>query len=196
MTEIELYQIKSVSLDLKYYIDKNGNVYGPKKNKLKPRMGGYKKKYCRFGAKVNGKTKDFYIHRIMLQEFIGMPEQGMEAAHLDGNPQNNKIENLKWVTPYENSQHKIMHGTSGKGQSNSMAKISDHHAQEIVIAYKNMSSKELSERYKISTTSVSGIATGRIRHNITNKKHYEINKKIANQRILECLKYGSKKQSR
>ncbi|WP_225320343.1 NUMOD4 motif-containing HNH endonuclease [Rhodococcus erythropolis] len=50
------------------------------------------------------------VHRLVLEAFTG-PSGGMFACHIDGNPNNNRIENLKWATPQENSEDSLRHGT-------------------------------------------------------------------------------------
>lgn len=44
------------------------------------------------------------VHHIVLEAFVGpKPDPGMVCRHLDGNFENNRLENLKWGIPSENS---------------------------------------------------------------------------------------------
>lgn len=52
------------------------------------------------------------VHSLVLLAFIGPCPKGLQAAHLDGNPLNNCLSNLKYVTSRENNSHKIAHGTN------------------------------------------------------------------------------------
>lgn len=186
-------KIECIESDAEYYCDINGNIYGPR-GRLKPRMGGYKKQYCRFGARLNGKQKDFYIHRIILQTFKGPPPtQIHQAAHINGNPLDNRIENLVWATPLENSLHKISHGTSGRGEDNSMAKISNKEAIYIIKSYGLRSSAELSYEFNISTTMVTSIATGRARFDKANNGYYFFNRYVAQKRIADARSKNPKR---
>lgn len=63
----------------------------------------------------NNKAKNVWIHRLVLEAFVGPRPDGMECAHLDGNPANNRIENLKWCTKQENLGHRKTHGTLARG---------------------------------------------------------------------------------
>lgn len=45
------------------------------------------------------KYKTFRIHRLVLQAFVGPCPEGMEARHLNGDPSDNRLENLCWGTP-------------------------------------------------------------------------------------------------
>lgn len=51
-------------------------------------------------------------HAAVAEAFIGPRPVSLEVAHLNGNPHDNRIENLAYVTCKENTQHKKLHGTS------------------------------------------------------------------------------------
>jgi hypothetical protein len=52
------------------------------------------------------------VHRLVLLAFVGQPQPGQRVCrHLDGNPTNNRIENLRWGTHAENAADAIKHGT-------------------------------------------------------------------------------------
>lgn len=59
----------------------------------------------------NGKTSPHRVHRIVAETFIGERGQGLEIRHLDGNPKNNDVSNLKYGTHSENMFDKRGHGT-------------------------------------------------------------------------------------
>jgi len=147
-------------------------------------MGGYKSKYARMSVTINGKLKDLYVHRAILLAWVGpQPSENHQAAHLDGNPLNNELSNISWVTIKENNKHKIAHGTSGVGQSNAMAKISDDEAYKIIRDYSKFSSNELAESHKLSRSAIAGIATGRIRFDKYFTNFYVLNKRHAKTKI-------------
>lgn len=123
---------------------------------LKSRRGGYKKRYLR----INIKNKDYYSHRLVLEFFKGKCPKGKQAAHLDGNPHNNNINNLDWVTPKENSSHKILHGTSGKGSKNAMSKLCENDIVNIRNLYSiGVCNNDLKKIYKIS--GINAIVSGK-----------------------------------
>ncbi len=50
------------------------------------------------------------IHGLVLEAFVGLRPEGMFGCHNDGNSGNNRIENLRWDTPRNNSLDAVRHG--------------------------------------------------------------------------------------
>jgi hypothetical protein len=65
-----------------------------------------------------GRRKDRLVHRLVLEAFVGPCPEGMECRHLDGDPANNRRENLCW-------------GTRRSGERHHRAKLSDLQARII-----------------------------------------------------------------
>lgn len=55
---------------------------------------------------IGGRT--MRVHRLVLAAFVG--PSPMLGRHLDGNPKNNRLDNLRYGTPLENSADRIIHG--------------------------------------------------------------------------------------
>lgn len=53
----------------------------------------------------NGKRKKEYVHRIVALTFLQKPEDCNVVNHIDGNRQNNNIENLEWCSQEYNMRH-------------------------------------------------------------------------------------------
>lgn len=49
----------------------------------------------------DGKTKNKRIHRLVANAFLG--ESNLQIDHIDGNKQNNRLDNLEYVTAKENT---------------------------------------------------------------------------------------------
>jgi HNH endonuclease/NUMOD4 motif len=74
-----------------------------------PRRGAY------LGStiSVNGLRKNFEVHVWVCETFHGLrPSPDLEVRHLNGNPQDNRPENLKWGTALENAADTKRHGTN------------------------------------------------------------------------------------
>ena len=54
-----------------------------------------------------GKKSNKHIHRLLATHFIPNPLNKKQVNHIDGNKQNNDLNNLEWVTPQENARHAV-----------------------------------------------------------------------------------------
>lgn len=66
--------------------------------------------YISIGRNVCDK-RPILRHHVILMTFFGPKPDGLECRHLDGDPSNNRIDNLKYGTRAENVQDAIRHGT-------------------------------------------------------------------------------------
>lgn len=51
-----------------------------------------------------------YVHRLVLETFVGKPEEHQETRHLNGVRTDNRLENLAWGTSSENNFDIVRHG--------------------------------------------------------------------------------------
>ena len=63
-----------------------------------------------------------FVHYLVLEAFVGARPAGLQCNHKDGCKQNNKIENLEWVSPSENMRHAYRTGlrTPQRGEKSHM----------------------------------------------------------------------------
>lgn len=101
---------------------KTHHIYKTHKNR-----GGYERVNISLGSKDN--IKDFKIHRAVAETFIPNPDNKPQVNHIDGNKQNNTIENLEWVTASENMLHayanNLWDSNNIKGMKNPNAKLTN-----------------------------------------------------------------------
>ena len=55
---------------------------------------------------ADGKQKNFFVHRLVAMAFIHKPKDREYVDHKDCNPKNNCVDNLRWVTAYENAHNR------------------------------------------------------------------------------------------
>jgi hypothetical protein len=93
------------------------------------------------------------VHTLVLEAFVGPRPNGLEAAHLDGDHTNNAAANLAWVSKAENAFHRVLHGTSGKGEESAVSKLSSSDVYEIRNGFGDWlgnNKTEIAKRYGVS----------------------------------------------
>ena len=97
-----------------YFVSNFGNVKNSKTNRiLKP--GNDKKGYKQINLCKNGKAKMFTVHRLVGMAFLENPDNKQMIDHIDNNPANNNVKNLRWATSKDNcaNQDKRINNKSG-----------------------------------------------------------------------------------
>lgn len=76
-----------------------------------PRHTANKSGHLRVSLKeTTGAYRQRYIHRLVLESFVGACPEGLEACHNDGDGTNNRLDNLRWDTHSSNMYDKVKHG--------------------------------------------------------------------------------------
>jgi predicted XRE-type DNA-binding protein len=104
-----------------------------------------------------------FIHRLVLEAFVGPCPAGMEACHFpDRDPDNNHLENLRWGTKSDNAKDAMQHGTHSSlraGEQNNRSKLTEQQVRQIIYTHRTgiFSQEEIAEQYGISQVAVSHI---------------------------------------
>jgi hypothetical protein len=73
--------------------------------------------YFKVNLNKNGKSKNYFVHRLVALAFIPNPENKPQVNHKDLDKINNNLSNLEWVTHQENISHAFANGMRGKLKS-------------------------------------------------------------------------------
>lgn len=83
-----------------YYLTEDNKIIGKKGNPLSLTNSG--KGHMFANVFVNGKSKLLYLHRAIALVHVKGYFEGAVVDHIDRNPKNNSISNLRWVTQKQN----------------------------------------------------------------------------------------------
>lgn len=111
-----------------------------------------------------GKQYGRAVHRLVLESFTGVRPKGKQAAHLNGVPHDNRLVNLAWKTPTDNTQDKFKHGTFPTGEKNALATLSNEQVARIKeLAESGVSQWSIGKVYGVSQQHISNILSGKRR---------------------------------
>jgi hypothetical protein len=134
-----------------------------------------------------GQTYPKLVHRLVLETYIGPCPDGMECRHLDGNPLNNNLSNLRWGTKSENVRDAINHGTFNaipprfEGETHPNSKLTEQDVRMIVYIRKTnlFTQREIAKMFNISEYAISDIIRRKSwKHIWKSPKEQELEKKV------------------
>jgi hypothetical protein len=96
------------------------------------------------------------VHRLVALTFIPNPNNYPLVMHLDDNPSNNHVDNLRWGTPKHNSEDRNNKDRQAKlkGEKNGASKLTEQQVEEIKskLSGKYGELTRLSKEYNVSIT--------------------------------------------
>lgn len=104
-----------------------------------------------------------FVHVLVLETFVGPCPDGMQCLHRDGNPANNRLDNLRWGTPLENWEDSVRHGTTylSIGEHSPYCKLSDADVAAIRdAARRGTPYAALAASYGVNQSTISRIVLG------------------------------------
>jgi hypothetical protein len=104
------------------------------------------------------------VHTLVLEAFVGPCLPGMECCHRDGNPANNRLDNLRWDTRAANRRDMLRHGTHRN------ARLFEADIPDIVALIEGgVMQSEVAKYYKVSTSTINAIWLGDAWSHITGR---------------------------
>lgn len=117
--------------------------------------------YCFTDLWINGKMKQFKIHRLVGEAFINHPDCFKQINHKDGNKLNNNVSNLEFVTAKENIHHAEINGLRyhPKGSECYNSKLTEAMVNDIRKSFRNKrgENKLYTEIYGVSPATITNI---------------------------------------
>lgn len=87
-----------------YQVSDEGRIRNRHGKLLNPR--NRRDPYLRIRLSKDNKNSLYFLHRLVLATFQPIDSTDLEVDHIDHNPKNNKLVNLRWVTSKTNIQRK------------------------------------------------------------------------------------------
>ena len=118
-------------------------------SKLKQRSGHLGVPLCLDGIKTRHR-----IHVLVAEAFIGPRPPGLEVRHLDGDPTDNRVSNLRYGTASDNRLDTYVHRARPTGEKSHLAKISNEAVQNVRALQGLFSSREVGLKFGVSDSYV------------------------------------------
>lgn len=149
-----------------YAAGKDGSIWSTrlvgKWTRSKSKATKHTSGYIMVGVRCDGRAVNIGAHRLVLMAFNGLDPDKPHVRHLNGIRDDNRLENLAWGTPKENSDDKLLHGTYGIGSKHSQAKFTEDQVLEIRrLRASGVSPKELAEAYGVTRVNICELSRGR-----------------------------------
>lgn len=152
--EIEIWK-DVIGYEKLYQVSNMGRIKNLTKEKiLKPYH--CTKGYLQVKLFKDKKSKIIITHRLVGITFLPNPENKPQINHINGVKDDNRLNNLEWVTQSENILHAIETGLkiSSKGTNHGMSKLTEKEVLEIRSKYipKKYTTYKLALEYNVSRT--------------------------------------------
>lgn len=138
-----------------YIICDDGVIYNTKTHRnLK---GSISNGYVYVQLTIDDVPRSFALHRLLAEYFLDNPQNKAVVHHIDGNPLNNNLSNLAWVTQQENSNLKCY--VSPKVENTIPVFSSEELAKEVWVPFKD-TTYEVSNLGRFKNMKTNFITTG------------------------------------
>lgn len=148
-----------------YMVSNFGNVINHRTGKSIRPFRQTHKKYLRVNL-YNGSRvlRQWGVHQLVAMAFIGPKIGDMCVNHIDCDPTNNRLDNLEYCTPKENSLHAARNGLLPcvKGELNGASKLRHDEVMDIKYLLScGFTDKQISLMFCVSSACIGAIRIGR-----------------------------------
>ena len=181
-----------------YHVSTLGNVDSTKyKSRRRLKQWVNQNGYLFISLYFGNKRKHYAVHHLVALAFVPKVDGKSQINHINGIKTDNRVENLEWVTPSENTLHAVRTGLKPVGEKHYKAKLTNAEVQLIRENPQGLSIYELASLFGVHAATVSKIQIGKAYKNAggttrkTNKHTKRLSDEVRNQIRGEYIK-GSK----
>lgn len=112
----------------------------------------------------DGTYKTVYLHRLVAEAFIPNPDGKPCVNHKDSNRENNRVDNLEWVTHQENTVHMHTNGRANqarRGMKNGNARYTEEQIKQVIES--PLPPRKAAKVYGVSHSYISKLRAGQYR---------------------------------
>lgn len=119
---------------------------------------GYRAVELRQPSALGGRRQTILVHALVLHYFVGPRPPGKYINHKNFNRADNRLENIEYCTPKENSEHAAAHRRMTFGSNQPNAKINEWDVTVIKACYAaGMSHRQIARAYGVDRKVIAGI---------------------------------------
>ena len=165
----------------KYQVSNTGRIKSLKDNHgnyrekiLKP--GKHRDNYLMVVLCKDGKEKTYSVHRLVAETFIPKIDGKTHVDHIDGNRQNNNVNNLRWCTHKENCNFELCKKHRAEARKGKTGALNPTSKPVLCIEMNKIfgSTREVERELKINDSSIGKCCNGKYKyagkHPVTGEK--------------------------
>ena len=146
-----------------YEVGNDGSVWSKYRGWRKMKPGRSPSGHLSVALFENGKSHRKWVHRLVLEVFVGVCPDGMECRHLNGNPVDNRLENLAWGTKKQNNEDRFrMNDGNSFGDRHYLSKLT---SRDVAACRRRARDgnlvRDLAFEYGVGYTTMLGAVVGR-----------------------------------
>lgn len=144
-----------------YEVSDEGQVYSKKSRLiLKPAIS--EKGYKRLFLYAKGGGVNVLVHRLVCEAFLGPCPDGQEVCHINGDPADNRLSNLRYGTRKSNMRDQYLHGTRVMGSKHPLALFTPEDIKTIhQLRISGCTLINIAQKYNTSCSVIWDIVSGR-----------------------------------